>query len=272
MSCCAADDASYVLQTNQAFYEFIEEGHMDEAQPPTKLLHEVEVRARSLAFPFAQVPSSSPHALIGTISALPRYLHLPPLHPPFVLPQPGKRYELVVSNKCGLFRYRMADVLECTERPRYGAPAFRFAYRSATRDGLPSSSALHLPPPAPLAPQRVHIAAYRGYCLHPSHHKSGCHTRRSVLVHLLHPCTHKPSCVAPRRNMVLFIGKTTDNQLMASAAAYQERMARAHPGVDYSLLDFCVVEVRARAETPLPSCNRLAALARAERLWPCHKG
>ncbi|KAJ4461676.1 putative plant auxin-responsive GH3 [Paratrimastix pyriformis] len=86
----------------------------------------------------------------------------------------GKRYEIVLTNACGLYRYRMGDVLEVGAAPRFDTPRMHFAYR---------------------------------------------------------------------RNMVLFIGKTTDDQLMSCSTQYQERMARLHPGVDHQLVDFCVVEI-----------------------------
>ncbi|KAJ4461675.1 putative plant auxin-responsive GH3 [Paratrimastix pyriformis] len=86
----------------------------------------------------------------------------------------GKRYEIVLTNVCGLYRYRMGDVLEVGAAPRFDTPRMHFAYR---------------------------------------------------------------------RNMVLFIGKTTEDQLMSSSTQYQERMARLHPSSNHQLFDFCVVEI-----------------------------
>jgi len=123
------DDPTYAIAPNQAFFEFIEEKDCEMDQPPTRLLHELEV---------------------------------------------GKRYEIVLTNRCGLYRYRMADVLECTEAPKSNTPLLKFSYR---------------------------------------------------------------------RNMVLFIGKTTEAQLMHCTRRYQERLAAQHPSQPHHFLDFSIVEV-----------------------------
>lgn len=44
--------------------------------------------------------------------------------------EPGKRYKVLVTNKAGLYRYMLGDVIEVVEM-KDGKPSFRLAYRNA---------------------------------------------------------------------------------------------------------------------------------------------